>query len=86
MVRLMSPHEHGQAAVRHIEEAVGGALREAARGPERTLTRAEVGRRIGIPDTEKACQWITSWALYRLQADGKAKQLGPRRGWEWIGS
>lgn len=80
----MEPREHGSAAVQHIEKAVVAALTEAAKNGSARLSRVEISRRIGIPDTSRGKQWITSWALFSLEDQGMVKQLAPRGGWSLV--
>lgn len=77
----MEPQEYGSAAVQHIEQAVLAALTEAAKNGSALLSRVEISRRIGIPDTSRGKQWITSWALFSLEDQGMVRQLAPRSGW-----
>ena len=77
----MSPYEHAQAAIGHIEHAVAGALAQAAAEGDPIVARAELCRRLGIPQTERGRYWIASWALFRLHEAGRAVQHPSGLGW-----
>lgn len=80
----MTPHEHAQAAIAHIEQAVVGVL--AAAGGDGIVPRAEIARRLGIPQTDRGRYWIVSWALFRLHEQGRARQHSSGMGWSAVGS
>ncbi len=56
-------------------------LSEAARSGRPAISRAEISRRVGIPETNRGKQWITSWVLFWLEEQGKVRQHKPRQGW-----
>lgn len=82
----MTPHEHAQQAIEHIERAVAGVLAQAAADGDPIVTRAEICRRLGIPQTERGRYWIAQWALFRLHEAGRARQHPSGLGWSAVDS
>lgn len=80
----VTPHEHAQAAIAYIEQAVAGVL-AAAQG-DGIVPRVEIARRLGIPQTDRGRYWIVSWALFRLHEHGRARQHPSGMGWSAVGS
>ena len=77
----MSPNEHAQAAISHIEHAVTGALAQAADEGDPNAPRSELCRRLGIPQTERGRYRIASWALFRLHETGRVVPHPSGLGW-----